>query len=476
MRKTKRVLFTFSPYLYKGVEQFLNEQAAQGWELVKVGTVFAKFRRTERTDLRYCADLLTYRRRDEGRERQREYLALCREGGWELVDRRGAMGLFASRPGTDPAPIQTDPDTERYCYKRAYRNSLFWPVAAVLSSALCLLLVVLLAGGLETGEAYLVRIIRFTWQKSWIAAAWQTALPVLFAAGLWKMGDFVWNWVRTRRTGAIQVPSRRAMWANAVVNLLVFAALLLMIAGGVADIIQGGGSVASFVGSGMGGAIVFFWPSFTYQDEVYPKEYRRARIYGASVVVIAVLLIGATWLHGDDTVRFWPVNDDFPTYYAMLEEEPIVRESDYGQQMEGAYTLRQGIGPAGQYTILMNDLNQEMNHPSCSRYDCYTGWLAKLTIDTLKREAEAGGTRTARVGDDLWTIWSYAPTQLERVELSWADEAWYGIWTTNDAVQSEGRQGTVLIIRAGRTAVRICAWTDLLDKTVQQAIRARLGF
>ena len=68
MKQTKRVLFTFSPYEYKGVEVYLNSLAARGWELVKVGSVLASFRRTQRTDLTYCTDLLTYRRRQGGRE------------------------------------------------------------------------------------------------------------------------------------------------------------------------------------------------------------------------------------------------------------------------------------------------------------------------------------------------------------------------------------------------------------------------
>lgn len=67
MKQTKRVLFTFSPYEYKGVEVYLNSLAARGWELVKVGSVLASFRRTQRTDLTYCTDLLTYRRRQGGR-------------------------------------------------------------------------------------------------------------------------------------------------------------------------------------------------------------------------------------------------------------------------------------------------------------------------------------------------------------------------------------------------------------------------
>ena len=102
MRQRKHTLFTFSPYEYKGVEAYLNSQAARGWELENVNPLgVARFRRAQRADLRYCTDLLSYRRRREGRQAEREYLELCRGAGWELVDRWGSMGLFAhpDRPG-----------------------------------------------------------------------------------------------------------------------------------------------------------------------------------------------------------------------------------------------------------------------------------------------------------------------------------------------------------------------------------------
>lgn len=128
MRQTKHVLFAFSPYTYKAVEAYLNRQAARGWALERIGPFeqLARFRRTDRTDLRCCTDLLPYRRGKKGRAKVEEYLALCREGGWELADRRGALGVFVNRPGTDPAPIQTDREAERAHYRQVRRNSLFW--------------------------------------------------------------------------------------------------------------------------------------------------------------------------------------------------------------------------------------------------------------------------------------------------------------------------------------------------------------
>ena len=422
MKQTKRVLFTFSPYEYKGVEVYLNSLAARGWE---------------------------------------------------LVDRRGSMGLFASLPGTNPAPIQTDRDTEWYHYKRAYRNSLFWAVAAILPM-LCLVLIILLAGGLATAGEALIRAFRFTWQRSWVIAIWQAALPVLFAAGLWKIGGFFWSWGKTRRSGAIHTPARRDMWANAVVNLIELAALLLMAAASVADLIQGRGSVASVVGLATGGVILFFWPSFTYQDEVYPREYRQVRIYGAGLVVIAVLVIGATWWYGGDTVYFWRDNDDFLEYYAPLEEMPVVRETDVGAQPEGAYTLSQGIGPAGRYTLLMmspgNNLDEELDGVSCSRYDCWFPWLAGQVADTLREEAAIPEHRTGTTGRILRDY----QCELAPCALDWADEAWLGDWSDDNWAMGESR-GQVLILRKGSVAVRLFAPVDLTDEDILENVRARLG-
>ena len=44
----------------------------------------------------------------------------------------------------------------------------------------------------------------------------------------------------------------------------------------------------------------------------------------------AVLVIGATWWHGGDTVQFWPENDSFSAYRDTLELLSVVRETDLG--------------------------------------------------------------------------------------------------------------------------------------------------
>ena len=58
-----------------------------------------------------------------------------------------------------------------------------------------------------------------------------------------------------------------------------------------------------------------------------------------------------------------------------LEEEPVVREVDYGTAAGGALTSSdRASAPPGGITILVNGAYREIVHPSCSRYDCYSGW------------------------------------------------------------------------------------------------------
>ena len=472
MRKTKHVLFTFSPYMYKGVEGYLNDQAARGWELVKVGPLgIARFRRTQRTDLKYCADLLTYLRGKDGQEEQREYLALCREGGWELVARRGSLGLFASLPGMDPAPIQTDPDVEWEHYKRAYWNSLLYVAAVILCYAFRLFLHIFVGEGLEE----LSQSIRFDWLRDWSIAGWLTALPIFCGVALWKIGGFLRTWAYTRQTGAIQVPARWAMWANAVVNLIGLAAFLVVMAGYVAEIVQNGSPVATFVMFAIVGAAVFFWPNLTHVDQVYPLNYRQVRIYGAGLVALGLLMAAVAWWHGGHTVYFWRGNDDFLAYYTPLEDMPIVREADVGVQPEGAYTLSRGVGPAGRYTLLMmspgNSLGEELDGVSCSRYACWSGGMAAQVADTLRQEAEQPEYRVGAAGSMERILRDYQPREMDPISLDWADEAWLGSWT--NGVEE---QGQVLVLRKGSVTVRVVGPVDLTDEDILENIQARLGF
>lgn len=96
----------------KAAQAELDELADQGWELAELGIFTATFRRAERP--RRCwvepARWTSIRRKDE--QARADYLALCDEAGWDLLDEAAGMFYFQAKPDTEPAPIQTDGSLE----------------------------------------------------------------------------------------------------------------------------------------------------------------------------------------------------------------------------------------------------------------------------------------------------------------------------------------------------------------------------
>lgn len=124
MRALKNTCWKWFPNLSiddKAAQDLLNEMAAQGWELDMIWTApFVRFRRTERRDLRY---LLDWSDPKSGEDPDDPHL--CEDAGWVFWDRLGSWNIYVSRPGTDPAPIQTDPAAEylRFREKALHRMS-----------------------------------------------------------------------------------------------------------------------------------------------------------------------------------------------------------------------------------------------------------------------------------------------------------------------------------------------------------------
>ena len=107
-------LFSYLAIDYKAAQAELDRMAAEGWALERVHSgVLARFRRTDRTDLRYFLDWT-----DATKPEEHDYLQLCTEAGWELVETVGYLNIYASRPGTGPLPIQTDPALEYQRYRK----------------------------------------------------------------------------------------------------------------------------------------------------------------------------------------------------------------------------------------------------------------------------------------------------------------------------------------------------------------------
>ena len=104
--------FRYTAEDVKAAQAELDELADQGWELAELGIFTASFRRSENP--RRCwvepARWKSISRKDE--QARADYLALCDEAGWDLIDEAGGMFYFRAKPDTDPAPIQTDGSLE----------------------------------------------------------------------------------------------------------------------------------------------------------------------------------------------------------------------------------------------------------------------------------------------------------------------------------------------------------------------------
>ena len=493
MRQTKRVPFCFSGHMYKAVEDYLNAQAAKGWELEKV-TFFdlAKSRRAgEEAPRKYCVDLLPYHRRRAAKERDEDYLDLCEEAGWTLMARRGSVGVFASQPGADPAPIQTDREAERYRYRRVCRNGAFWAALSLLPALLLVIMVTLLVqlvAGVDVAQAVYRYLL--TWPRNWLLGTLGVTAPLFALLGLWRLGELAWSWARTRRDGAIPTPAPWALWANAIVNLLFLLAVLVLLAGVLAEGAQTGETTAvtTFLAAGAvllfrGGRVREAQPRLVDGKWALPRssgfvrrwERRQLVQAGALALAIGAVALVLSLAVGGSTVHFWRDNrEQFILYYTQASSLPLVREQDLGVEQEGAYTLSRGVGPAGGYALLMmspgNSLDEELDGVSCSRYDCWTDGLAGAVADALRAETVIPEHRAGTAGRILRDY----RCELAPCALDWADEAWLGEWSDDNWAMGESR-GQVLILRRGSVAVRVFAPVDLTDGETLAAIRARLG-
>lgn len=221
-------LFSYLVIDHQAAQDLLNEMAEKGWALdLLVLNQFARFRRTERTDLRYDLDWADPRQVEDP-----DYIRMCAESGWHIKDELGYWNLYESLPGFSPAPIQTDPELEYQRFrKKVLRRSVISGIASV--GGLLLLLGLLFALLRDTGP--------FRWTEFLLDALCRSIsltfafifLPFLSAAGLFHLGVQLRRirlWKQALRQGEAPVFSRKTAeickWTN--FSFLCLAILLFL--------------------------------------------------------------------------------------------------------------------------------------------------------------------------------------------------------------------------------------------------------
>lgn len=206
--KRKWTWFMFWPGDFKAVERYLNRQAAKGWELEKPGT-FARWKRTERNDLRWCVDLAGPKdKKNPGK--QESYRQICAEGGWELAGLFNQMYFFRSMPGRNVVPLQTDPELELELYRTNHlkctgRNLIFNVLTAVL---------------------IFFNVSVRKWPTEWLNRLLQGLAAAILLMTVWRVADLLRAWIGVRKTGGISSPTW-IMWVNWIVQLLAGVMLIL---------------------------------------------------------------------------------------------------------------------------------------------------------------------------------------------------------------------------------------------------------
>ena len=76
------------------------------------GLFTATFRRAERPRRCWVEPARWKSERKKDWDARSDYLTLCGEAGWELLEEDGGLFYFRAKEGTDPAPLQTDEDVE----------------------------------------------------------------------------------------------------------------------------------------------------------------------------------------------------------------------------------------------------------------------------------------------------------------------------------------------------------------------------
>ena len=90
MRKQKSIRwFRYTVEDAKAAQAELDEQAERGWELEEVGLFTATFRRAERPRRCWVEPARWKSERKKDWDARSDYLTLCGEAGWELLEEDG---------------------------------------------------------------------------------------------------------------------------------------------------------------------------------------------------------------------------------------------------------------------------------------------------------------------------------------------------------------------------------------------------
>lgn len=318
--------FGFFPYEamnYKAAQTWLNRRAAQGWGLkhIYLGCI-ARLQRMERPS--HFVDL-DIRSTFDG-DTDPDYLQLCSDAGWELVQQLRGMLLFRSAPGKSPAPIQTDGELEWERFWEKYRPRI--SSTLIFIAAIGFLIFALSLPSNLNMSASLASNSGLLWLLYLVLCVVYVVIQPIHSQ---------WYLTRCRQSNRVEVPGLVSTILDSFDRLNIFVLCLIL--------------VCLPIDTTLNTTVDLNW--YPMHDE-----------YTATV----------------DACREWPI---------MMASDLGLPDSEDSRRLEGHRTvlmdfldyseLTDGEGPDMPLHILTTE-----------RYDCFTEMLAKLVIAQREKETRKG--------------------------------------------------------------------------------------
>lgn len=209
MKTASWSLFTYPVMDIKAAEALLNRRSTEGWTLDRVylGT-FARFVPADAPES-WCVDWSR-----PGYSERPDYLALCADAGWVLVQKVGAFNLYKAPAGTPP--IQTDGVEEARRFRQEVLRANFKGWVFLLAMILLLAALVFLVSDDSWQTALMATLLTNT------GLALLISLPAILASWLLWTSRLL---LRLRQWdqaagGPLPVPGRRSAGAAAGLCLL----------------------------------------------------------------------------------------------------------------------------------------------------------------------------------------------------------------------------------------------------------------
>ena len=406
-------LWTYPVMDIKAAQAELEWMDRMGWRLDKVYLGFlARFVPAE-THSSWWVDWS-----DQTRWEKEDYVQLCADAGWTLVQQTGFMSIYRATPGT--LPIQTD-GAEEYrrfrhqVYRRMWKG---WLLAAALLALVAVFLVPKLSA-YETPWDALRQLMLYSFSRSIFLVVDVVLLPLALLGGvvwLLRLVRRQHQWRRAAREGQpLPVPGRRSGGAMKTLVFFGYAYCWIGLAAYLKNLTDQLGVFLICLG------LVYFW-SESRRDR-WEKDSKRKRKEQNGQKNLLVLLLGG--------LVIWGCGMAVRPFTPPLPEAVAAEYSQYNRTEEKATLL--STGSWQEYRD--HDLWWEV-----------TAWNARLTwlADLAQEEAAAG---------------------LEPVEE--------GIWRserTRDP-EYEDRWTQTLVLRQGDQVLRVtCSTTAPLDESGERAL------